>query len=98
MCKAPRLPTPKDPEKPEFLRNPYLDAAIGQAGVVDQLRTGRSKLRIDIGSGLGLRKPGEALTQPNPNIRPPGKRPRLQPGGLPPADFRRILPPLASAP
>lgn len=47
MCKAPKPPKPKEPEKPEYLRNPYLDAAIGRRAAVDQLRTGRSSLRID---------------------------------------------------
>lgn len=70
MCKAPKPPKPKDPDKPEYLRNPYLDAAIGQSGAVDQLRSGRSQLRIDLGSGLSLRKPGTALPQPPANTRP----------------------------
>lgn len=58
MCKAPKPPAPKEPEKPEFLRNPYLDAAIGRSSMVDQLRTGRSSLRTDIQTGLGIRRPG----------------------------------------
>lgn len=62
MCKAPKAPAPKPPDKPEFLHNPYLDAYIGGAGLVDQLRTGRSSLRIDLArsAGLGLRAPPPA--------------------------------------
>jgi len=46
MCSAPDVPQPKKPPKPQFLRNPFLDAAIGQSGVVGTLRSGRSGLRI----------------------------------------------------
>lgn len=66
MCKAPKPPKPKAPEKPEFLRNPYLDGAVGQSAVVQALRTGRSSLRIPLGSGLRI--PGTELSPPkNPN-------------------------------
>lgn len=79
MCKAPKPPKPKAPEKPEFLRNPYLDGAVGQSAVVQALRTGRSSLRIPLGSGLRI--PGTTLTPPSgrPNIASPGG-----PGGPPP--------------
>jgi hypothetical protein len=68
MCKAPKPPAPKEPDKPEFLRNRYLDAAIGQSGVVNQLRQGRSTFRIDLDSGLGVgaRQPGESLVPATP--------------------------------
>jgi hypothetical protein len=63
MCKAPKPPAPKEPDKPEFLRNVYLDAAVGQSGVVSKLRSGRSQFRIDLDAGLGIgtRQPGESL-------------------------------------
>ena len=60
MCKAPKPPKPKPPEKPEYLRNEYLDAAVGQSAIVGALRTGRSRLRIPLGS-TG-RTPGTTLT------------------------------------
>lgn len=66
MCKAPKPPPIKKPDKPEFLHNPFLDAAVGGAGAVDQLRQGRSSLRIDIGSGLGI-----IPQQPQPLNQPP---------------------------
>jgi hypothetical protein len=86
MCKAPKPPAPKKPDKPEFLRNAYLDAAIGQSGVVNSLRQGRGSLRIDLASSLGIaaRQPGESLvpaTQAEPQteavsppVRPIGRR------------------------
>lgn len=96
MCKAPKPPAPKEPDKPEWLRNPYLDAAIGQSGLVDQLRSGRSSLRINIGSNLGIRQPGQPIAQPNPNTRGPGNPPR-QPASTNPLDqFRGVLPSIAA--
>lgn len=77
MCKAPKPPKPQDPEKPEFLRNRYLDAAIGQSGMVQALRTGRSRLRIPLGDATTTgRQPGEALVpaqvaQPTGQPAPP---------------------------
>jgi len=53
MCTAPDPPETKDPKKPEFLRNTYLDEAIGQSGVVNALRQGRSTLRIPLGTTRG---------------------------------------------
>lgn len=46
MCKAPKPPKQKEPDKPEFLRNRYLDAVLGKSGVVNQIRKGRADLRI----------------------------------------------------
>ena len=90
MCKAPKPPKPKPAEKPEFLRNPYLDAAIGQSAVVSALRTGRSSLRIPLGSGLRI--PGTQLSPPSG-----GSVPRVNPSApnianVPPprGDFRGI--------
>ncbi|MEW5249920.1 hypothetical protein [Microbulbifer discodermiae] len=65
MCKPPKVPKapkPRDPDedKPEWLRNPYLDGSIGQSSTVDQLRKGRSSLRIDLGG------PAPAIAQPQP--------------------------------
>lgn len=72
MCKAPKPPAPKDPDKPEWLRNQYLDAAIGQSGVVNQLRQGRSQFRVDLGSsiGIGARQPGTSLVPAAPPAAP----------------------------
>lgn len=83
MCKAPKVPKPKEPKKPQFLRNKYLDEFVGQAQAVMALRTGRSQLRIPLGSptGIGGRQPGEPLvatptvpitTGTNNGNRPPG--------------------------
>ena len=76
MCKAPKPPEPKAPEKPEFLRNAYLDAAVGQAGVVSQLRQGRSGFRIDLDTGLGIGAsqslaPAQSKVAPTPEAAPP---------------------------
>jgi hypothetical protein len=57
MCKAPKPPTPKEPKKPEFLRNRYLDAFVGGAQSIASLRSGRSSLRIPQG--------GEAKSAPS---------------------------------
>jgi len=76
MCKAPKAPQPKDPIKPEFLRNPYLDAAIGQSAVVNALRSGRSSLRIRPGSAT----PSQNVTPTDPLVAPVGIRPGV-PGG-----------------
>lgn len=48
MCKAPKPPVPKEPKKPQFLRNRYLDEFIGDAQAVKSLKTGRSSLRIPL--------------------------------------------------
>lgn len=84
MCKAPKPPKPKEPDKPEYLRNPYLDAAVGQASTVNQLRAGRSSLRIPLASGLAISNNIPAVTPPAGNappprvhtLPPPGIRPR----------------------
>ncbi len=72
MCKAPKPPKPKEPKKPQFLRNKYLDEFVGQAGMVESIRTGRSRLRIPLGSALavGDRVPGTSLTG-NDRVRAP---------------------------
>lgn len=76
MCKAPDPPKPTEPEKPEFLHNEYLDAAMGQSATVAGLRSGRSSLRIPIGSGLAVQS-AEAAP-------PAAGRPGTQPtSGLP---------------
>ena len=72
MCKAKKPPKPKKPDKPEYLRNPYLDAAYGQSGTVNQLRTGRSQLRIDLDSGAAARAPVVPVAPSTPSpLRPP---------------------------
>ena len=79
MCKAPKPPKPTPEAKPEWLRNPYLDAAVGQSGMVDQLRSGRSSLRIDQGLGLGTQLGIRPLPHRNPNLNiasPAGPPPR----------------------
>lgn len=72
MCKAPKPPKPKEPKKPEFLRNRYLDEFVGQAQMVNSLRTGRSNLRIPLGapSGIGGRQPGQSLVPSRPTFQP----------------------------
>ncbi len=72
MCKAPKPPKPKEPKKPMFLRNRYLDEFVGEAQAVKSLRTGRSSLRIDLGSALavGDRVPGSSLVNPTTQRAP----------------------------
>lgn len=54
MCDfSPDPPEVKMPE-PQYLRNPFLDDARSDAGVVESLRTGRSALRIPLNTGLGV--------------------------------------------
>jgi hypothetical protein len=89
MCKAPKPPKVKPPEKPEFLHNNYLDAAVGQSAIVSGLRTGRSSLRIPLGSGLNVtgaldtsgigRQPGEVLAPAARNTRGIGNAPPTPP-------------------
>jgi hypothetical protein len=65
MCKAPSPPKPKEPKKPQFLRNQYLDEFVGDFAAVKSLKSGRSSLRIPAGSpAIAGRQPGEALGQP----------------------------------
>jgi hypothetical protein len=77
MCKAPKPPKPKDPKKPQFLRNRYLDEFIGGRGI-DSIRTGRSSLRIPMGSAAaaGGRDIGESLVDNEPA---PGPRDDVMP-------------------
>lgn len=83
MCDAPSVPAAQDPDRVEFLRNPYLDGAVGRSSTVQQLRTGRSALRIDLGSGvdsgLGIAPP---TTVPSTTGNAPGLAPWRQPGGI----------------
>ena len=73
MCKAPKPPKPKEPKKPQFLRNKYLDAFVGDSQAVAALRTGRSSLRIPLGSPTPIRgrEPGESLVQTRTNTNTP---------------------------
>ena len=73
MCKAPKPPEPKEPKKPQFLRNKYLDEFIGDAQAVKSLKTGRSSLRIPMGSQVqpGGRLPGTSLVTPTTTPRTP---------------------------
>lgn len=50
MCSSPKIsqPVQKREKRVEYLRNPYLDGAVGQGSTVDQLRKGRSSLRTDM--------------------------------------------------
>jgi len=76
MCKPPKPPKPKEPLKPQFMRNQYLDAFIGGMGAVQSIKSGRSSLRIPLGSestrvpGTQLVPPAPAPTTPNPVRNP----------------------------
>lgn len=58
MCKAPKPPKPKEPIKPEFLHNRYLDSRTGTSAI-GSLKEGRSSLRVPLGSSLKV--PGTSL-------------------------------------
>jgi len=78
MCKAPKAPEVKDPKKPQFLRNKYLDGFLGDSAAVQSLRTGRSSLRIPQAADTAGTPP------PNPaNVAPAGGdfRPTVAPIG-----------------
>lgn len=77
MCKAPKPPKQKEPKKPMFLKNRYLDEFVGDAQAVNSLRTGRSSLRMDLGSALavGDRVPGSSLVNPTTQRREPTPNP-----------------------
>jgi hypothetical protein len=90
MCKAPKPPAKKEPKKPQFLRNRYLDEFVGEASAVKSLKTGRASLRIPLESpsGVGGRDPAQSLapasktpTSNAPTViarpRPVAERPRL---------------------
>ena len=67
MCKAPKIEAPKtnpsDPNnKPEYLRNPYLDSALGGALGKNNQRAGRNSLKIDLTPSLGIGAMTEAPT------------------------------------
>lgn len=66
MCKAPKVPKPKDPKKPQFLRNKYLDAFVGDSQAVNALRSGRSSLRIDQAEPTGSTNPSGTASPVNP--------------------------------
>lgn len=80
MCKAPKPPAPKEPKKPMFLRNKYLDAYVGDSAAVSALQQGRSSLRIPLRGPAPVtgRQPGESPVTPNDTqVNPgPGIRPR----------------------
>ena len=94
MCKAPKIPAPKEPEKPEFMRNRYLDSFIGDSQAVNALRTGRSTLRIPLGTPTPIngRQPGESLVTAPPSSTsrptPPGANVNTPPAG---GDFRGLM-------
>ena len=75
MCKAPKPPKPKEPKKPQFLRNKYLDAFVGDSQAVNALRTGRSSLRIPLGSPSPIsgRQPGQSLVSSGPRMNTGGE-------------------------
>ena len=82
MCKAPKPPAPKEPKKPQFLRNRYLDEIVGDSSAVKSLKTGRSSLRIPAGVvAVGGRQPGESLV-------PADSTPTTTPSGVPGANLR----------
>ena len=78
MCSAPKPPPVKEDRKPEFLRNRFLDAAIGQGGIVGALRTGRSSLRIPLASPTATPDAGLGPTGTPPSPAPPVPA-RIQP-------------------
>lgn len=69
MCKAPKPLAAPVPERPNFLRNPVLDAASNST--VGQLRIGRSSLRTDGPGPIQKRKASDA-----PEFIPEKFRPR----------------------
>jgi hypothetical protein len=89
MCKAPKPPAPKEPEKPEFLRNRYLDAAIGGRGIVSALRRGRSTFRVDLDPGVSLTGRNRQTTVPADLPASPPPAPRMGGIGSAPPPVRR---------
>ena len=81
MCKAPDPPKPQPAEKPEFLHNEYLDAAIGQSATVAGLRSGRSSLRIPLGSGIQVKSAANAPPPPGRPAAPTAPGPNMGPRG-----------------
>jgi len=86
MCKAPKPPEIKEPKKPQFLRNRYLDEFVGGAQAIQSLKTGRNSLRIPAGSETSSstgQQPGQALPQPiNVNDQQTNGTPRGNPLSL----------------
>lgn len=75
MCKAPKIPKAKEPKKPQFLRNKYLDAFEGSTQAVEALRTGRSSLRIPAATATpdsGANKLVAPIQSVSANIAPAG--------------------------
>jgi hypothetical protein len=70
MCKAPKPPAPKEPKKPQFLRNRYLDEFVGGAAAVNSIKAGRGSLRIPMGSPTPItgRQPGDSLVRQAPTV------------------------------
>lgn len=66
MCKAPKPPEKKDPKKPQFLRNRYLDEFAGDSGAVKSIRAGRSSLRQDLTPSGVTGTPSATLPLPTP--------------------------------
>ena len=75
MCKAPKVPKPKEPKKPQFLKNKYLDSFVGISGAVNALKTGRNSLRIPLAGSA----PAGGTPAGNANTPPTGGDFRVQP-------------------
>lgn len=67
MCKTPKAPKVEIPD-PVILRNPFLDATRSPEGVAAALRTGRSALRIPLGSSAS----SSVFTNRTGNANQPG--------------------------
>lgn len=85
MCKAPKPPAPIEPEKPEFLRNTYLDGELGGSNIINSLRRGRSQFRIPLGGSAPI---GTASAPPTSSavVNPVAPPPTSGPG---PSGIRR---------
>ena len=90
MCKAPKPPPVKEPDKPEFLRNPHLDQAFGASGIINSLRTGRSALRVPLAGGLpSIQNPITGMNSP-PSISSNVQVDALAPVGRPDIRGRQL--------
>ena len=76
MCKAPKPATPKEPKKPEFLRNKYLDEFVGEASAVKSLKTGRASLRIPLSGPDTVTPPSGDGNGFGDTVLPTGRGPR----------------------